>query len=125
MGKVVLIEFWTFGCANCQRVVPSLRDWYERYGDEGLVVIGNHYPEFAYEEEYDYLKEVLERLQVPYPVLQDYEGTNWRAYNIHYWPTLILIDKKGQIRFEHIGEGNYDEIKNAIQILLSEKVEED
>jgi thiol-disulfide isomerase/thioredoxin len=120
-GKVVLIEFWTFGCANCQRMIPWLRDWVERYGEDGLVVIGYHYPEFAYEKDYDHLKDALEHLQVPYPVLQDNEGANWRADNVHTWPTLILVDKKGQIRFEQIGEVNYGEIEEAIQILLSEK----
>jgi alkyl hydroperoxide reductase subunit AhpC len=102
-----------------------VRDWYESYQEKGLVVIGNHYPEFAYEKDLGKLKDALVRLDVPYPVVQDNDGENWEAYNIHYWPTLILIDKKGRIRFQHIGEGKYDEIERAIQILLGEAVEEE
>lgn len=104
-------------------MIPSLREWYEVYHSAGLVVIGNHYPEFAYEEDLDNLKEALDRLEVPYAVLQDNDGENWSAYSVRYWPTLFLIDKKGQIRFQHIGEGRYDEIEMAIQALLAEEVD--
>lgn len=100
-----------------------MKDWYEAYGSAGLIVIGNHYPEFAYEEDLDNLKEALERLDVPYPVLQDNDGENWSAYGVRYWPTLFLIDKKGQIRFQHIGEGRYDDIEMAIQVLLAEELD--
>lgn len=104
-------------------MIPSLRDWYETYGRKGLVVIGVHYPEFAYEEDLDSLKDALVRLNVPYPVVQDNEGKNWKAYDVHFWPTLFLIDKEGQIRFRHIGEGRYEEIELAIQKLLDEEIE--
>lgn len=106
-------------------MIPSLRDWHETYGNRGLVIIGNHYPEFGYEKNLDQLKDALVRLNVTYPVLQDNEGENWKSYNVHYWPTLVLIDMKGQIRFRQIGEGNYDEIEKAIQTLLAEKVEQE
>ncbi len=83
-------------------------------------MIGNHYPEFSYEEDLDNLKEALVRLDVPYAVAQDNEGATWRAYRNRYWPTLYLIDKKGHIRYKHIGEGRYAETEAAIQTLLAE-----
>jgi hypothetical protein len=101
-------------------VIPSLRGWHEKYQAEGLVVIGNHYPEFAYEESLGNLKDALIRLDVPYPVVQDNEGFNWSAFGIRYWPSLVLIDKGGHIRFQHIGESRYTEIEEAIQTLLEE-----
>jgi hypothetical protein len=88
-------------------------------------VIGNHYPEFAYEADIDNLKEAIVRLDVPYPVAQDNDRKTWGAYGIHYWPTLVLIDKRGHIRFQHIGEGRYDEIERAIQTLLDETYHEE
>jgi thiol-disulfide isomerase/thioredoxin len=123
--KVILIDFCTLGCINCQRVIPSVRAWYETYGGRGLVVIGDQYPEFGYEKDLSHLKDALNRLNVPFPVVQDNDGKNWEAYDIHYWPTLILIDKNGQIRYKHVGEGRYDEIENTIQILLNEEVVEE
>lgn len=119
-GKVVLLDMWTFGCINCQRVIPSLRDWHETYSSQGLVVIGNHYPEFGYEGDLGNLKDALIRLEVPYPVAQDNDGKTWRAYKNRYWPTLYLIDKRGHLRYQHIGEGAYEETEAAIRALLAE-----
>ena len=102
-------------------MVPSLRDWHERYADQGLVIIGNHYPEFSYERDLDNLKEALVRLDVPYAVAQDNDGKTWRAYRNRYWPTLYLIDKRGHMRYVHIGEGAYEETELAIQALLAEE----
>jgi hypothetical protein len=101
-------------------VIPSLREWHEKYGSLGLIVIGNHYPEFAYEQDLENLKQAVERLNVPYPVVQDNQRKTWGAYGVRYWPTLFLIDKKGHIRFTHIGEGRYEEIELAILTLLAE-----
>jgi hypothetical protein len=97
-----------------------LKGWHEKYAHQGLVVIGNHYPEFSYERELDNLKAAVQELEIRYAVAQDNEGTTWRAYENRYWPTLYLIDKWGNIRYMHIGEGNYAEVEKAIQILTEE-----
>ena len=101
-------------------MIPSLRGWHENYKNQGLVVIGVHYPEFSYEAELENLIEAVERLDVPYPVAQDNQRQTWGAYGIRYWPTLVLIDKDGRIRYQHIGEGRYEETEVAIQTLLNE-----
>lgn len=101
-------------------MIPSLRDWHNEYGSQGLVVIGNHFPEFSYEEDLDNLKDAVSSLDIPYAVAQDNDGATWRAYQNHYWPTLYLIDKRGDIRYRHIGEGRYAESESAIQALLAE-----
>lgn len=97
-----------------------MRGWHERYHEQGLEVIGIHYPEFDYEADLGNLVEAVERLDVPYAVAQDNDRKTWAAYGVRYWPTLILIDKDGIIRYQHIGEGRYAEIEEAIQILLEE-----
>jgi hypothetical protein len=99
-----------------------LRGWFEDYSDQGLVVIGNHFPEFEYEKDLDNLKKAVEDLKITYQVVQDNDGINWRAYNNRYWPTLYLIDKNGNIRYVHIGEGAYEETEQAIRALLNESV---
>jgi len=101
-------------------VIPSLRGWYEKYGSRGLTVIANHYPEFDYESDLARLKGAIQDLNIAYPVAQDNEGVTWRAYKNRYWPTLYLIDKRGEIRYVHIGEGGYQETESAIRALLSE-----
>lgn len=102
-------------------MIPSLRGWHEEYGPQGLVVIGNHFPEFSYEKELDLLKQAMRKLEVTYPVAQDNDGRTWSAYNNRYWPTLYLIDKRGDIRYKHIGEGRYEETEAAIKALLAEE----
>jgi hypothetical protein len=97
-----------------------LRGWHNEYYDDGLVIIGNHYPEFSYEEDLDNLKEALVKLDVPYAVAQDNDGATWRAYQNRYWPTLYLIDKQGRVRYVHIGEGRYAETEENIKALLAE-----
>lgn len=104
-------------------MIPSLRGWHEKYSAEGLVVIGNHYPEFDYEGELDLLKQAIADLNIPYAVAQDNDGVTWRAYNNRYWPTLYLIDKTGHLRYTHIGEGRYAETEAVIQTLLNEPTE--
>jgi thiol-disulfide isomerase/thioredoxin len=119
-GKVVIVEMWTFGCNNCQHVIPSLKDWYSTYKDQGLVIIGNHFPEFDYEADLNNLEEAVIRNGLEYPIAQDNDGATWRAYNNHYWPALYLIDKQGHIRYVHIGEGAYKETEDNIKALLAE-----
>jgi hypothetical protein len=101
-------------------VIPSLREWYQQYSSEGLVVIGNHFPEFGYERDLGNLKQAVLDLNVTYPVVQDNDGLNWAAFKNQYWPTMYLIDKVGHIRYIHIGEGNYAETEQAIRALLDE-----
>jgi thiol-disulfide isomerase/thioredoxin len=119
-GKVVLLDMWTFDCINCQHVLPALKGWYDRYMDKGLVIIGNHYPEFSYEADLNNLKAAVAQNGILYPVAQDNDGATWSAYKNQYWPTMYLIDKNGHIRYVHIGEGAYDKTEAAIQALLNE-----
>jgi thiol-disulfide isomerase/thioredoxin len=119
-GKVVGLEMWTFGCINCQHVMPALKEWHEKYSGQGFVLIGNHYPEFDFESDLDNLKEAVTRNGIEYAVAQDNDGRTWRAYNNHYWPVIYLIDKRGHIRYIHIGEGAYEKTEAAIQALLAE-----
>jgi thiol-disulfide isomerase/thioredoxin len=119
-GNVVLIEMWTFGCINCQHVIPSLKDWHNKYKDQGLVIIGNHFPEFSYESDLQNLKKAIAEEGIEYAVAQDNNGDTWRAYKNQYWPTLYLIDKQGHIRYVHIGEGRYKETEENIKTLLAE-----
>jgi thiol-disulfide isomerase/thioredoxin len=119
-GKVVALEMWTFGCINCQNVMPSLKDWHARYAEQGLVIIGNHYPEFSFEQDLSNLEAAISEYGIEYAVAQDNNGDTWRAYNNRYWPTLYLIDKQGHIRYVHIGEGRYKQTEAAIEALLAE-----
>ena len=119
-GKVVLLEMWTFGCYNCVNVIPYLKTWHEDYSPDGLVIIANHYPEFDYEANLSNLEAAIKEMELPYAVAVDNHGVTWRAYGNRYWPTLYLIDKKGYMRYIHIGEGAYAETEAAIEVLLSE-----
>jgi len=97
-----------------------LREWHSKYASAGLVIIGNHYPEFSYEENLDNLKNAIAENDIQYAVAQDNDGATWRSYRNHYWPTLYLIDKQGHIRYVHIGEGGYSETEENIKALLEE-----
>lgn len=119
-GKVVALEMWTFACINCQHVMPSLKAWHKQYAEQGLVIIGNHYPEFSFEEDLTNLQNAVKENDIQYAVTQDNDGATWRAYKNQYWPTLYLIDKHGHIRYVHIGEGGYTATESAIQTLLAE-----
>jgi thiol-disulfide isomerase/thioredoxin len=119
-GQVVLLEMWTFDCINCRNVIPALSGWHEAFAEQGLVIIGNHYPEFRHEASLENLQAAVARLGIAYPVAQDNDGATWNAYNNHFWPTMYLIDKQGHLRYRHIGEGRYAETEAAIQALLAE-----
>jgi thiol-disulfide isomerase/thioredoxin len=119
-GKVVLLEMWTFGCYNCVNTLPYVRVWHESYAEQGLVIIGNHYPEFDYESKIDNVRNALLKLDIRYPVAQDNDRRTWDAYANRYWPVMYLIDKRGHLRYQHIGEGAYDTTEANIQDLLRE-----
>ncbi len=119
-GKVVLLDMWTFACINCIHITPYVQDWHTKYADQGLVVIGNHYPEFSYERDITNIRKALPDLGITYAVAQDNSGAMWSAWSNRYWPTVYLIDKQGHLRYTHIGEGSYDSTEAAIQDLLKE-----
>lgn len=119
-GQVVLLEMWTFDCINCIRTIPYVQEWHETYAEDGLVVIGNHYPEFNYEHDLGNLRAAIDRLGITYPVVQDNDRETWAVYRNRYWPTVYLIGKQGNVRYTHIGEGRYERTEAAIQALLAE-----
>lgn len=119
-GKVVLVDFWTYSCINCIRTLPYVRAWAERHKDQGLVVIGVHSPEFAFEKKVDNVERAIADFQITYPVAVDSNFRIWRAFANTYWPALYLIDAEGRIRYHQFGEGNYAKTEQAIQDLLAE-----
>jgi peptide-methionine (R)-S-oxide reductase len=119
-GRVVLVEFWTFGCYNCRNTLPSLKRWDERYRGQGFTVVGVHSPEFEREKNLENLRREVRALGISYPVVTDNDYNSWRAYAVEAWPTVVLLDKEGRIRWTHIGEGLYDETEEAIKGLLAE-----
>lgn len=119
-GKVVLVDFWTYSCINCIRTVPYVRAWAEKYKDQGLVVIGVHTPEFAFEKKVENVKKAIDGFQIGYPVAIDNNFKIWRSFKNNYWPAHYFIDAKGQIRHHHFGEGEYEESEKVIQDLLAE-----
>lgn len=119
-GRVVLVDFWTYSCVNCLRSIPYVRAWAEKYRASGLVVIGVHAPEFAFEKSIANVKSAVAELGITYPVAIDNDYAIWRAFNNEYWPAHYLIDAKGRIRAHHFGEGEYDETERQIQLLLAE-----
>lgn len=119
-GKVVIVDFWTYTCINCIRTLPYLNDWYQKYHDKGLEIVGVHTPEFEFEKNIDNLKKAVADFELKYPIVQDNDYKTWRAYNNQYWPAKYIIDSKGTVRFTHFGEGAYDETEQIIQDLLRE-----
>lgn len=119
-GKVVLVDFWTYTCINCQRTFPYLKEWDKRYRDKGLVIIGVHSPEFEFEKNKTNVQQAISYFGINYPVMQDNNFATWKAYNNRYWPAKYFIDKEGKIRATHFGEGDYDASEKIIQDLLKE-----
>ena len=119
-GKVVLVDFWTYSCINCLRTLPYLKAWDEKYRSQGLVIIGIHSPEFAFEKDQRNVEQAIHDLGVTYPVAMDNQFTIWNAYKNEYWPAHYLIDAQGIIRHQHFGEGAYQETEQMIQTLLKE-----
>ena len=120
-GKVVLVDFWTFGCINCQRTTPYLTSWDATYRDQGLVVLGIHSPEFDYERDVDNVRAALAEAGIEYPVALDNDFRTWRAWSQRYWPARYLIDRDGVVRLVHYGEGAYEQTEQAIQQLLAQR----
>lgn len=119
--KVVLLDIWTYSCINCQRTIPYLNAWYEKYADEGFEIIGLHTPEFSFEQVQENVEDAVEKFGIKYPVVLDNDYSTWRAYDNKYWPRKYLIDIDGYIVYNHIGEGAYDETERAIQLALKER----
>lgn len=119
-GKVILVDFWTYSCVNCVRTMPHLARWHERYGDKGLVIIGVHTPEFAFEKEQANVERAIKNLGIAYPVVLDPEYVMWNAYANRWWPRKFLINAEGVIVYDHVGEGGYAETEAAIQKALVE-----
>lgn len=119
-GKVILVDFWTYTCINCIRTLPHVTSWYEKYKDQGFVVLGVHTPEFEFEKNPQNVKKAITQFNINYPVVQDNDYRIWNAFSNRYWPAEYLIDANGIIRREHFGEGEYDETELAIQTLLAE-----
>lgn len=119
-GKVVLVDFWTYTCINCIRTLPHVTSWYDKYKDDGFVVIGVHTPEFQFEHNSDNVLDAIKMYNIHYPVAQDNDYATWNNYNNEYWPAEYLIDRNGNIRRTHFGEGEYDEMEMAIRELLKE-----
>ncbi|WP_206956522.1 thioredoxin family protein [Trinickia acidisoli] len=120
-GKVVLVDFWTYGCINCFHTLPYVKEWDQRYRNKGLTVIGIHTPETPDEHSTANLKDAIQRYGIRYPVAQDNDYATWNAYGNQYWPAFYLIDKKGHIVYTHVGEGQYRETEAWIEKLLAEK----
>jgi thiol-disulfide isomerase/thioredoxin len=117
-GRVVLVDIWTYSCVNWLRTLPYVRAWHETYRDRGLVVIGVHSPEFDFEHDLDNVRRAADDLDVGYPVVIDNDFAVWRSLDNHYWPALYLVDGEGRVRYQHFGEGAYEESERAIQRLL-------
>lgn len=117
-GKVVLVNFWTFGCYNCVNTLPHVRAWHEQYSAQGLVIVGVHTPEFGFEKTADNVQAAITRLGIRHPVVQDNQFATWNAYGNRYWPAFYLVDQQGRIRYTHFGEGQYDTMAQNIQSLL-------
>jgi thiol-disulfide isomerase/thioredoxin len=119
-GKVVLVDFWTYSCINCIRTLPYLRAWARKYRDQGLVVVGVHTPEFAFEKDIENVNRAVARFAIDYPVAVDSDQRIWTAFRNNAWPVFYIADARGQLRARLVGEGNYDKAERAIQSLLAE-----
>ena len=120
LGKVVLVDFWTYTCINWLRTLGYVRAWAEKYVDQGLVVVGVHTPEFPFEQDADNVRQAAKDLRVGYPIALDSDYAVWRAFDNHYWPAVYIADAEGRIQYHHFGEGGYEECERIIQRLLRE-----
>ena len=119
-GKVVVVEFWTFGCYNCRNTLPFVKAWHDRYSKKGLTIVGVHSPELEGEQRVENVRREVASLGIRYPVVTDNDYATWKAYKVNAWPTIFILDKSGKIRWSHVGEGAYNEAEQTIQKLLVE-----
>ena len=119
-GKVVLVDFWTYGCSNCLATLPHLKRWYADYASRGLVIVGVHSPEFDSEKDPRAVRTQVKRLGIEYPVAQDNDLANWQHWAVKVWPTSYLVDRSGNIVLRHVGEGRYEEMEAKIRALLEQ-----
>ena len=119
-GKVILVDFWTYDCINCINTLSHVVQWHDKYKDKGLVVVGVHTPEYAFERKTENVRTALKRFDIRYPVAQDNRYATWNAYNNRYWPAFYLVNKKGQVVYTHFGEGQYEQTEAWIQQLLAQ-----
>ena len=117
-GKVVLVDFWTYGCVNCVNTLPHVTALYAKYKDRGFVVVGIHTPEFPFERSASNVQKALKRHGITYPVAQDNDSQTWNAYRNRYWPAQYIVDQNGKIVFQHDGEGQYEQIERTVAGLL-------
>ena len=118
-GKVVLVDFWTFGCYNCRNTLPYVKQWWAKYKDQGLVIVGVHTPEFDSERVLENVQDAVKSQEIGWPVVQDNDYAIWQAYGNHYWPHFYLVDERGQIIYDHIGEGAYEQTDAQIAAALA------
>jgi len=119
-GKVILVDFWTYDCINCINTLSHVVQWHDKYKDKGLVVVGVHTPEYAFERKTENVRTALKRFDIRYPVAQDNRYATWNAYNNRYWPAFYLVNKKGRVVYTHFGEGQYEQTEARIQQLLAQ-----
>jgi thiol-disulfide isomerase/thioredoxin len=118
-GKVVLVDFWTYGCVNCVNTLPHVTELYAKYKNRGLVVVGVHTPEFPFERSAANVQSALKRHGISYPVAQDNDSQTWNAWRNQYWPAQYIVDQSGKVVFQHEGEGQYEQIDRTIARLLN------
>lgn len=119
-GRVVVVDFWTFGCYNCKNTLPYFKQWDETYRAQGLVILGVHTPELSYERDVENVRRAVKDYEIKYPIAIDGNFENWNRYGVRAWPTWFIVDKEGYIRYSHIGEGAYDKSEQVIRQLLAE-----
>ena len=122
-GKVILYDIWTYSCINCIRTLPFITSWDEKYSDHGLLIVGIHSPEFEFEKDPQNVKIAIEKYGITYPIVMDNDMKTWKAFENNYWPRKYIADHEGKIRYDHIGEGSYQETEKIIQQLLDERSE--
>ncbi|HYA55620.1 MAG TPA: redoxin domain-containing protein [Nitrososphaerales archaeon] len=117
-GRIVFLDFWTYGCCNCQNTLPEMKKLHANYGKKGLVIIGVHTPEFPYERKRENVERAVASAGLTYPIALDSDNTTWKLYGNHYWPRQTIIDEEGEVAYEHAGEGSYREIEVKVVELL-------